>query len=116
VFGLPGNPVSSLVCFHLFVRPALLKLAGHTDPSPAYAPAALAHAFDHRGDRPTYFPAAISSQATNRQVTLTAWKGSADLRTLTEANCLACFPEGDRSFQAGDAVEVLEFEWRGMMR
>jgi molybdopterin molybdotransferase len=57
VFGLPGNPVSSLVCFELFVRPALERLLGQTarrsSPSEAY----LARPFHHRGDRPTYYPA-----------------------------------------------------------
>ena len=38
VFGLPGNPVSSLVGFELFVRPALLALQGASDPGPAYLP------------------------------------------------------------------------------
>src|SRR5438067_2226215 len=37
VFGLPGNPVSSLVCFELFVRPAVLALQGHAQPEPAFA-------------------------------------------------------------------------------
>jgi molybdopterin molybdotransferase len=37
VFGLPGNPVSSLVCFELFVRPGVLALQGARDPEPAFA-------------------------------------------------------------------------------
>lgn len=109
VFGLPGNPVSSLVCFHLFVRPALAKLAGDASPAPAFRPAALTHAFDHRGDRPTYFPAVIRPKEGGAEVTLTAWKGSADLRSLCDANGLAYFPEGDRAFHPQDPVGVLLF-------
>ncbi len=41
VFGLPGNPVSSLVCFELFVRPALLALQGHRSPAPPFEPGTL---------------------------------------------------------------------------
>ena len=44
VFGLPGNPVSSLVGFELFVRPALLALQGHADPLPRFEPGRLAAA------------------------------------------------------------------------
>jgi molybdopterin molybdotransferase len=109
VFGLPGNPVSSLVCFHLFVRPALLRLSGDADAEPPLAPAALAHSFDHRGDRPTYFPAAVDGPPASRKAALTAWKGSADLRSLAEANCLACFSEGERRYEAGDLIDVLMF-------
>jgi molybdopterin molybdotransferase len=44
VFGLPGNPVSALVCFELFVRPAVLALQGAVDPRPRFQPGRLAHA------------------------------------------------------------------------
>ena len=44
VFGLPGNPVSSLVGFELFVRPAVLALQGHADPLPRFEPGRLAAA------------------------------------------------------------------------
>ncbi len=59
VFGLPGNPVSSLVCFELFVRPALRRLGGHADPLLPPVRAALAEDFRHRSDRPTYHPAVL---------------------------------------------------------
>src|SRR5205807_3572678 len=57
VFGLPGNPVSALVCFELFVRPALRSLAGHAEPGPRVVRAALSADFAYRTDRPTYHPA-----------------------------------------------------------
>lgn len=107
VFGLPGNPVSTLVCFGLFVKPALAKLAGRTDTVIARR-AALAQDFQQRDSRPTYFPAVRSPQASGEVVTPLAWRGSADLRTLADANCLAYFPGGERTFAAGEAVEVYE--------
>src|SRR5207302_4101117 len=61
VFGLPGNPVSSLVCFELFVRPALRRLAGHAEPGPFLVRAALADDFAYRTDRPTYHPAVLAA-------------------------------------------------------
>jgi molybdopterin molybdotransferase len=51
VFGLPGNPVSSLVGFELFVRPAVLALQGHADPLPRFEPGRLAAAVRRNRDR-----------------------------------------------------------------
>ncbi len=51
VFGLPGNPVSSLVGFELFVRPALLALQGAREPRPAYRPGRLAVAVQRSAGR-----------------------------------------------------------------
>src|SRR5262249_9482238 len=59
VFGLPGNPVSSLVCFELFVRPALNRLRGLAEPGPILVPATLDEDFAYRTDRPTYHPAVL---------------------------------------------------------
>jgi molybdopterin molybdotransferase len=57
VFGLPGNPVSALACFELFVRPAIRRLAGHEKPGPFFVEATLAEDFTYKTDRPTYYPA-----------------------------------------------------------
>src|SRR5262249_30088037 len=59
VFGLPGTPVSSLVCFELFVRPALNRLRGLAEPGPILVPATLDEDFAYRTDRPTYHPAVL---------------------------------------------------------
>ena len=103
VFGLPGNPVSSLVCFELFVKPALRALLGAT-PISAPGTAALSHQHQQRGGRPTYFPASLC--ASTNHVTLVNWQGSADMRSLADANCLAYFPPGEATFEAGDSVEI----------
>ena len=58
-----------------------------------------------RGERPTYWPAAVCEDGVKPLV----WKGSGDLRTLADANCLALFPAGERMFHAGEEVEVLLF-------
>jgi molybdopterin molybdotransferase len=59
VFGLPGNPVSGLVCFELFVRPAIEKLSGRGAQCLSRTTAALTREHRQRGDRPTYWPAVI---------------------------------------------------------
>jgi apolipoprotein N-acyltransferase len=107
VFGLPGNPVASFVCFELFVRPALRRLAGHAKPLSATVPAALAEDFVYRTDRPTYHPAQLSLSLCGLQVRPTPWFGSPDLRGLTHANALVLLPTGDLTHRAGQMFPVL---------
>ena len=109
VFGLPGNPVSGLVCFELFVRPAIEKLSGRQPGGLACVRGTLARDHQQRGGRPTYWPAVLSQSATSVAVEPLAWQGSGDLFTLAAANCLAHFPAGDRLFPAGEEIDVLRF-------
>jgi molybdopterin molybdotransferase len=106
VFGLPGNPVSSLVCFELFVRPALARILGRADARPARPRATLSARHVARGDRPAFLPARLSGAWPARKVQVLRWHGSADLRTLADADCLAHIPAGDRTYEPGDSVEV----------
>jgi len=106
VFGLPGNPVSSLVCFELFVRPALRQLAGNRDAQPGRQWARLSKSHSVRGTRDTYHPAILREEDAGRTVEPVAWRGSADLRALAEANSLALFPGGDRTFEPGEQLAV----------
>jgi molybdopterin molybdotransferase len=108
VFGLPGNPVSSLVCFHLFVRPALARLAGRSEGPAPLATARLTEPFQHRGDRPTFFPGRTRRSASGREVEPLRWRGSADLRTLADADVLICLQPGEYELTAGTAIEVME--------
>lgn len=110
VFGLPGNPVSSLVCFELFVRPALRALRGEAEPGPRLLRAELTEDFPYRTDRPTYYPAALSAGDRGWRVRLVPWFGSADLRGLTRANALALLPVGDHHHQAGQELSVLPMD------
>jgi molybdopterin molybdotransferase len=105
VFGLPGNPASSVVGFLRFVRPALDRLAGRGDRSDL-STERLAATYQHQGDRPTCHPAVFE----NGRVRPLDWAGSADLRTVALADGFAVFPEGDASYQAGDAVSFLRFD------
>jgi molybdopterin molybdotransferase len=108
VFGLPGNPVSTLVSFRLFVLPTLEALAGQAYAPPATQRAMLSRSFSHRGGRPTYFPCRrVATDGESSKIEPLDWKGSADLATLTKADCLAAFPAGDYDLAGGDTVEVL---------
>jgi molybdopterin molybdotransferase len=110
VFGLPGNPVSSLVCYELFVRPAIQKLCGQSPTGLRRAAGVLARDHQQRGERPTYWPAVWNNPEGETTVVLLPWQGSGDLRTLADANCLACFPAGERLYSAGERIDVLLFD------
>jgi molybdopterin molybdotransferase len=112
VFGLPGNPVSSLVCFELFLRPALLSLAGRPD-DPAWVRARLAVDFPYRTDRPTYHPARLHCDEQGWSVQPVPWFGSADLRAFLDANALLVLPEGDQVHRAGQLYDVLRLDSQG---
>jgi molybdopterin molybdotransferase len=107
VFGLPGNPVSSLVCFELFVKPALAQLAGRDGAKAnCRVRATLTANYLQRDKRMTYFPAAYEQHNDQSRVTPLPWKGSADLRTLVDANALIIFSSGPREYCAGECVDV----------
>ncbi|MCG6157611.1 molybdopterin molybdotransferase MoeA [Rubinisphaera margarita] len=106
VFGLPGNPVSSMVCFELFVRRAMARFqkVGGMDLEPLQARLTQPHLV--KGDRPVYHPARVSiagSEVTARPV---RWVGSADLRGAAEANGMIAFPPRSDSYEADEFVDA----------
>jgi len=110
VFGLPGNPVSALACFELFIRPALRRLRSFPDPGPRMVLAQLAEDFLYRTDRPTYHPAWLEATGEGFWVRVVPWLGSPDLRGLLQANALIVLPPGDFLHKAGQIFSVLEME------
>jgi molybdopterin molybdotransferase len=121
VFGLPGNPVSALVCFRLFVAPALARLAGRPGDAALVADCGrLACEFEHRGDRATYHPARVEASGDSASpipsVLPLAWRGSADLRALVDANALAVFAPGGRTYAQGEPVNWIWLESRAANR
>lgn len=106
VFGLPGNPVSSLVSFELFVRPAIRRLMA-LDPGPSWITATLTKDFPYRTDRPTYHPARLAMSDAGCMVEPTPWFGSPDLRGILTANAFVLLPEGDQVHRAGSPLMVL---------
>ena len=111
VFGLPGNPVSGLVGFLIFARPALAALSGRSDVSSGVVEARLACSFSHSGDRTTYFPARLVPAANEVTggpwVETVRWSGSADLLTVASADGFAIFPAGDREYAPAATVGFL---------
>ena len=107
IFGLPGNPCSVFVCFHLFVVPALAALKGETNISPKILALPIADSFHHESDRDTCFPAKIFIDQFQAKVKPGKWFGSADLKGLSECNALLLCKEGVTNHKAGDMIQVL---------
>ncbi len=118
VFGLPGNPVSSLVCFELFARPAIAALAGRGFATPSHITATRSHDFKTKGGRSSCLPAAITrvsdgeSQGTAAvasppTVKIVPWHGSADLAALAGANGLVRLGAEPADLPTGTPVRVL---------
>jgi molybdopterin molybdotransferase len=106
IFGLPGNPVSSMVCFELFVRTAIRRRRGIEPAVQAMGLATLAGRHESKDARPTLFPAVAMDLAEGRSVVPIDWKGSFDLQSAARANCLVLFEER-REYPAGERVRIL---------
>lgn len=113
VFGLPGNPVSSLVCFELFVKPALRLRQGRKNGWQGGIPAELGQAHLVKGDRPVYYPARWSWKAGKLQAQPVRWLGSADLRGTATANGMILFEPRESPYTPGELVPLFpwESEW-----
>jgi molybdopterin molybdotransferase len=109
VFGLPGNPVSSMVCCEKFARTAVRRLMGIEPAEPVPLRARLKGEFFNPGNRPTYHPALLEWTSEGVLVEPISWIGSADLCATTRADGLAFFPEGNRVYSAGTIVNA--FPW-----
>jgi len=101
IFGLPGNPVSAFVTFHLFVKPALLKLIGASDTTPVTAPATLTHAISNDGGRPHF----VRGRWNRGQFHPTGLQQSHALFGLSQCNALLRVPE-HTSLASGSTCEV----------
>lgn len=111
VFGLPGNPVSSLVGFQLFVRTAIGILEGDPHPGPVEVTARLETEHRTRGDRPTLWPAQwVPDPTPTRTVRPLRWHGSSDLTPLGLADGLIHFSAGTDTHEAGKQVRFLQFD------
>ncbi len=113
VFGLPGNPASTLVGFLVFVQPALHVLAGQPGPAPGELCARINFEFLLRSDRATYLPArwveppAATGSSGPGVIEILDWAGSADLLGMARADGFVVLGAGDRVFQAGEIVRFL---------
>jgi len=106
-FGLPGNPISTQVCFHLFVAPLLRALSGETEITPRFAEAHLAEPTRANPDLTRFLPAELTSSVDSATIRLIGWQGSGDLAANARANCYCVLPPHTADFAAGETVRVL---------
>jgi len=107
VFGLPGNPVSSLVCFELFVRPALLALQGAGSVQPAWVSGVLGAAVQRNPERDDLIR--VRSETTDGSTVLLPLHGqqSHQIAITAQADALARIPMGSGELPAGTKVACL---------
>ena len=107
VFGLPGNPVSSMVSFELFARPGLRSMMGHPDPVRSPVTATAAEDLPRRSDGKTHFMRVLATPSDGGvEVRSAGGQGSHMLWAMAKANALAVVPDGD-GVRAGGPVDVL---------
>jgi len=106
-FGLPGNPVSSSVCFHLFVRFALGRLEGDPRPGAPRVAAELARGIASAGKRETYRDGILTHAGATLRVEPLATAGSHDIAAHAHANALIRIPAESEPPAAGAIVECL---------
>jgi len=105
VFGLPGNPGSSLVTFLLFARPAIELLAGARDVILPLLSAELEAPFKHKGGLTRFLPATLS--ADGQHIRNVSWQGSSDIPALAKANCFLVAEHDRESWAVGDRIRVM---------
>ncbi len=103
VFGLPGNPVSSLVQFELLVKPLIYKMMGH-EWKPFTCELPMKESFKRRsGERLGFIPVLITS---DREVMPVDYHGSAHITSFSDAHGIIAIPEGTTSIEKGEIVSV----------
>ena len=106
-FGLPGNPVSTMVTFSLFVAPLLGALCGDPGREPPFAQARLASDVHVKTGLTRFLPARLRSVSTDVTVEPVTWQGSGDLASTSRSNCFLVVPADRPHLAAGETVSVL---------
>ncbi len=107
VFGLPGNPISSLITFECFVRLALGRLSGMTKPELPRMKGELLADMRQSPGRTAYMPAWVTWQEDGWKVEPLSWKNSADIVGFAGANATFIFPKDQNLLRCGDIVEIM---------
>jgi molybdopterin molybdotransferase len=107
VFGLPGNPVSTMVTFELFVAPAVDLLSGAEARELPIVEAKLGEALNEKPGVTHFLPARLQGQGSDREVKALKWQGSGDVSALGRANCFLVVPIERGKIEAGEKVDVM---------
>ena len=106
-FGLPGNPVSTMVTFELFAKPMIAALAGMNPEPLRFLHAKLKKDIKTKTGLKRFLPATLSGEFEQAEVELVPWQGSGDLAATARANCYLVIPPDRETIAAGEWVAVL---------
>jgi molybdopterin molybdotransferase len=106
-FGLPGNPVSTMVTFEVFARPVLEALAGMVPRKLMFLQAKLKSEIKTKTGLKRFLPAILSGEFERAEVELVGWQGSGDVAATARANCYVVIPPHLDRIPAGEWVPVL---------
>ncbi|MGH9691001.1 MAG: molybdopterin molybdotransferase MoeA [Candidatus Acidiferrales bacterium] len=107
VFGLPGNPVSTMLTFELFAVPAIELLSGYEPQPLPFFRARLAHTVNEKGDVQHFLPARVNWPGGQPTVELMLWEGSGDVAAVVRGNCFLVVEGSKLQLDAGEWVNVL---------
>jgi molybdopterin molybdotransferase len=110
-FGLAGNPVSAMVNFELFVRPAILKMMGKRNFAKPKVMAVVEDAIENNDGRRVFTRVMVEKRGGGYVARLTGPQGSGILTSMALANGLAIVPEDRAGVKPGDEVEVMMLDW-----
>jgi molybdopterin molybdotransferase len=106
-FGLPGNPVSTMVTFALFARPLIDALAGRTPQPLIFTHARLRSEIRIKPGLTRFLPGMLSGEFANSAVELARWHGSGDVASTALANCYVVIPPDRDHIPAGEWMAVM---------
>jgi molybdopterin molybdotransferase len=106
-FGLPGNPVSTMVTFELFVRPIIEALSGQSPRKLLFLHARLKREIRVKTGLTRFLPAILSGEFEKSEVDLLPWQGSGDIAATSRANCYVVIPPDREFISAGEWVPVM---------
>jgi molybdopterin molybdotransferase len=107
IFGLPGNPVSTMVTFELLAVPAIELMSGHKPlPLPIFK-ARLVHPLEQKAALTHFLPARVSWPNNEPSVAAVHWEGSGDIGAVVRSNCFLVVHESKLKLEAGEWVDVL---------
>jgi len=109
--GLPGNPVSSMVTFELFARPAILKMMGKKNLAKPTIQAIVENPVVNSDRRRIFARAVVEKRQGQYFARLTGPQGSGILTSMSLANGLVIVPEDKAGVEAGDIVQVMMLDW-----
>ena len=105
-FGLPGNPVSTMVTFELFVRPMMEALAGASPQKLMFLHARLKREIRVKTGLTRFLPAILSGEFEKSEVELASWQGSGDIAATARANCYVVVPPDREHISVGEWVAI----------